>query len=148
MRILSYLKASPVFSINIAYEVIVSDINRFLKNEDVNLLQGLVLTALLFEENDSVTPSQLAEVFKTSRGNMSHIISHLEYKGWVKRVVNTADARQFRIILKSVGRKKAVLLVKYYDKIQNLFEAELGISGCKNTVENINKLASCYKQSL
>lgn len=147
MRIKKYLNASPVFSINAAYEIIISDINKLLKDEEINLLQGLVMTALLFEENDSITPSQLAKVFHTSRGNMSHIISHLEYKGWVKRVVSSEDARQFQIVLKPEGKKKSLRLIKYYDKIQDFFEAQLGVSGCKTTVENINKLAMAYSQS-
>ncbi len=144
MKITKYLDASPVFALNSAYETIVSDINRTLKSEDSNLLQGLVLTALFFEDKDSITPSQLAKVFHTSRGNISHIVSHLEYKGWVKRMVSPKDARQFQIILKPEGRKKALKLVKYYDKIQDLFENHLGINHCKQTSENITKLKEAY----
>lgn len=144
MKITKYLNASPVFALNSAYEAIVSDINRVLKTEDSNLLQGLVLTALLFEEKDSITPSELAKVFHTSRGNMSHIISHLEYKGWVKRMVSSTDARQFQIILKPEGRKKALKLVKYYDKIQDLFENQLGIGHCKDTADKISTLKQTY----
>lgn len=144
MKITKYLNASPVFAINAAYEAIVSDINRVLKNEDTNLLQGLVLTALLFEDKDNITPSQLATVFHTSRGNISHIVSHLEYKGWVKREVSSKDARQFQIILKSEGRKKALKLIKYYDKIQDLFENNLGSSACENTAKNITSLKETY----
>jgi DNA-binding MarR family transcriptional regulator len=144
MKITKYLNASPVFAINSAYEAIISDINRVLKTEDSNLLQGLVLTALLFEEKDTITPSKLAQVFHTSRGNISHIVSHLEYRGWVKRVVSPTDARQFQIVLKPDGRKKAVKLVKYYDKIQDLFENQLGISNCKQAAESISKLKETY----
>lgn len=144
MKITKYLNASPVFAINAAYEAIVSDINRFLKNEDTNLLQGLVLTALLFEEKDNITPSQLATVFHTSRGNISHIVSHLEYKGWVKREVSPKDARQFQIVLKPEGKKKALKLIKYYDKIQDLFEDHLGVTACKSTAENITTLKETY----
>lgn len=144
MKITKYLEASPVFALNSAYEAIVSDINRTLKSEDSNLLQGLVLTALFFEDKDSITPSQLAKVFHTSRGNISHIVSHLEYKGWVKRMVSPKDARQFQIVLKPEGRKKALKLVKYYDKIQDLFENHLGAANCKQTSENITKLKEAY----
>jgi len=144
MKITKYLNASPVFALNSAYEAIVTDINRTLKTEDSNLLQGLVLTALFFEDKDSITPSQLAKVFHTSRGNISHIVSHLEYKGWVKRVVSPKDARQFQIMLKPEGRKQALKLMKYYDKIQELFENQLGIAHCKQTSENIVKLKEAY----
>ena len=147
MRIKKYLNASPVFSINAAYEVIITDINKFLKAEEINLLQGLVLTALFFEGNEFITPSQLANVFHTSRGNMSHIISHLEYKGWVKRIVSNKDARIFQIVLKPEGKRKSLRLIKYYDKIQDFFESQIGVSVCKITVENINKLSKVYLKS-
>lgn len=144
MKITKYLNASPVFALNAAYEAIVSDINRVLKSEESNLLQGLVLTALFFEDKDTITPSKLAQVFHTSRGNISHIVSHLEYKGWVKRVVSPTDARQFQIILKPEGRKQAVKLVKYYDKIQDLFEDQLGVAHCKDATDKISKLKDTY----
>lgn len=146
MKIQKYLSASPIFALNLAYERVVSNINRELKKENLNLLQGLVLTALFFEENDTITPSNLAKIFCTSRGNMSHILSHLEYKGWVKRRVNSKDARQFQIILKAEGKKKALKIIKYYDKLQNYFEKHLGILACKSAVENIHSLVEAYTE--
>ena len=122
MKIKKYLEHSPLLALNLAYETLISSLNKKLKDQELNLLQGLVLTALFFEESSDVTPSQLADIFETSRGNMSHILSHLEYKGWIRRVVNTKDARQFQIELKPEGRKKALNLIKFYDRIQNHFE--------------------------
>lgn len=145
MKIKRYLDQSPLFAINLAYENIVTSVNKTLKSQDLNLLQGLVLTALLFEDRGDLTPSQLAETFQTSRGNMSHIISHLEYKGWVKRSVNPDDARQFRIELKPEGKKKALSLIKFYDKIQSEFEDSLGQSACLKSIETLNRLVAVYK---
>lgn len=147
MKITKYLHASPIFALNTAYEAIVSSINRDLKSEDINLLQGLVLISLLFEEKETITPSLLAKIFNTSRGNMSHIVSHLEYKGWVKRHIGTRDARQFEITLKPEGRKKALKLIKYYDNIQDLFEFQLGPTQCRQTAEGISKLKNIYIQN-
>ncbi|QDK46114.1 MarR family transcriptional regulator [Bdellovibrio sp. ZAP7] len=141
MKISKYLEHSPVFAINSAYEATIPYMNKRLKKEDVNLLQGLVLTALFFEGRSDLSPSSLAEQFKTSRGNMSHILSHLEYKGWVKRVLDPKDARKFFIELKPEGKKKALTLIKVYDQIQNHFEKELGSAACQKAASMILKLA-------
>jgi DNA-binding MarR family transcriptional regulator len=145
MKIQKYLNSSPVFSVNAAYEAILVQINQGLKKENLNLLQGLVLTALFFEDKNDISPSELAKVFRTSRGNMSHIISHLEYQGWIKREVSTQDARKFHIILKTDGKKKSLKLIKYFDKVQDFFETQMGPQNCKNLSERINQLSQLYK---
>jgi DNA-binding MarR family transcriptional regulator len=136
MKINNYLEASPVFALNFAYEKIVSKINRDLHAEGLNLLQGLLLTTLFFEEDRNILPSELADLLKTTRANISHIISHLECRGFLKRAVNPQDARQFHIQLKSEGRKKALSLIKFFDTIQAEFERKLGVQNC----EKLNRL--------
>lgn len=147
MKISKYLEQSPVFAINSAYEATIPSLNKRLKKEDVNLLQGLVLTALFFEGETDITPSMLAQQFKTSRGNMSHILSHLEYKGWVKRILDPKDARKFYIELKPDGKKKALSLIKIYDMIQNLFEKELGSTNCQKASSIILRLTNVLEKS-
>lgn len=144
MKISKYLEQSPVFAINSAYEATIPALNRRLKKEDVNLLQGLVLTALFFEGKSDITPSMLAEQFQTSRGNMSHILSHLEYRGWIKRILDPKDARKFYIELKPDGKKKALSLIKIYDLIQDLFEKELGSVNCRKVSTMILRLANTF----
>ncbi|MEK6773349.1 MAG: MarR family winged helix-turn-helix transcriptional regulator [Bdellovibrionota bacterium] len=146
MKIKKYLQQSPIFALNAAYETIVPKLNKKMKVDQLNLLQGLVLTALFFEERNDVTPSQLAEIFQTSRGNMSHIISDLEYQGYIKRVVNDKDARQFKIELRADGRKKALASIRFYDRLQELFEKNLGVTNCQRTVEGIHSLADVFKK--
>jgi len=145
MKIESYLRESPVFTINAIYEQIVTGVNLELRAEGVNLLQGLVLTALLFEEDPKVTPSQLAKTFQTSKGNISHAISHLEYKGLVKRNVSREDARKFHLELKPEGRKLAYRLIKFYDRLQEMFEEKLGVQACKKTVISMIGLKEAYQ---
>jgi DNA-binding MarR family transcriptional regulator len=140
MKIKKYLLHSPIFAVSAAYEALIPKINKQLRADDMNLLQGLVLTALFFEEGGEARPSQLADIFQTSRGNMSHIISHLEYKGYVKRRLDDQDARSFRIELKADGRRKALTLIRYFDRIQELFEKDLGVRTCQKTVEGIHLL--------
>lgn len=144
MKIENYLRESPVFAINVIHERIVTRVNQRLREEKVNFLQGLILTALVFEEGENVSPSALADVFETSRANISHAISDLEYKGLVQRALNPRDARQFFIGLKPEGRKVAYRLIKFYDRLQEAFETKLGAGQCRKTVESLRTLAEAY----
>lgn len=144
MKIQKYLKQSPIFALNAAYEAVIPKLNKQMKSDHLNLLQGLVLTALLFEEKTDVNPSYLAEVFQTTRGNMSHILSELEYRGYVKRVVSDKDARRFKIELKAEGKKKALSLIKFYDHLQEQLEESLGVQNCQKTVDGIWALSGAF----
>ncbi|MBX9765729.1 MAG: MarR family transcriptional regulator [Bdellovibrionales bacterium] len=144
MRISKYLEHSPVFAICAAYEAVLGRVNRDLKTEKVNFLQGLILTALFFETRDSILPSELAVLLKTSRGNVSHMISDLEAKGFVKRSVGQSDARQFHISLKAEGRKKAMLLIQYFNQLQEGFEKELGLTSTKKISAGIHRVRESY----
>lgn len=141
MKIQKYLEQSPIFALNAAYEAVIPSLNKQMKTGQLNLLQGLVLTALLFEEHTDVNPSTLAETFQTSRANISHILSELESRGYVRRVVNEKDARGFKIELKAEGKKKALTLVKFYDRLQDQFEKHLGLLNCQKTVEGLRALS-------
>ena len=148
MKILKYLEQSPLFAVNSAYEVVISKFNNRLKKEEVNLLQGLVLTALFFEEKNDLTPSVLADLFKTTRGNMSHIISHLESKGWVKRVLAPKDARVFTIELRPEGKRKALSLIKIYDQAQSTFEESIGLTNCLKMTTNLHKMTATMSEEI
>lgn len=148
MKIKKYLQQSPVIAINTAYEAIIPKLNKQLKSDNLNLIQGLVLTALFFEESGEVKPSQLADIFRTSRSHISHILSDLEYKGFIRRIVNSQDARSFQIELKAEGKKRALLLIKFYDRLQSQFEKDLGLSYCQKTVKGIFTLVDSFKRDL
>lgn len=146
MKITKYLQHSPIFALNAAYEAVIPKLNKQMKADQLNLLQGLVLTALFFEERTDINPSSLAKVFQTSRGNMSHILSDLEYRGYIRRVVNDKDARSFKIELKAEGKKKALSLIKFYDRLQALFEKNLGVQSCQKTVEGLHAISEVFSK--
>lgn len=148
MKIRKYLQQSPIFALNSTYEAVIPKINKQMKSDQLNLLQGLVLTALFFEDRTDINPSYLAEVFQTSRGNMSHILSELEYRGYIKRIVSEKDARGFKIELKAEGKKKALSLIKFYDRLQNLFEKNLGLNNCKKTVDGLHMISEVFSRSI
>lgn len=145
MKIDKYLQQSPLFALNAAYETVITSLNREMRQEGLNLLQGLVLTSLFFEGRTDVTPSSLADVFRTSRGNISHIISSLEEKGYVRRRLDVEDARRFHLELKPEGRRKALHLIRFYDRWQDFFEKEVGVGVCRETVGGLQRLTEAFK---
>lgn len=145
MKIQSYLRQSPIFVLNSVYERTIPRLNKELKKEDLNLLQALVLTALFFEDRTDVTPSELTKTFCTTKANMSHIISRLEELGLIKRTLNENDSRMFYITLKSEGRKKSLKLIKYFDELQDLYEAEFGSMSLQKILSLLIKIPDCRR---
>jgi DNA-binding MarR family transcriptional regulator len=103
-------------------------------------LEGLVLAALFFDEPQLATPSQLAETFGTTRGNVSHCISSLEAKGLLQRTIDPADARSYHLALKPQGKKTALRVIRAFDKLQSAFEKEVGKSALRDALTIIRKL--------
>ncbi|GGG70674.1 MarR family winged helix-turn-helix transcriptional regulator [Edaphobacter dinghuensis] len=123
MRIESFLKQSPVFQISRAARRLDSLLTRILRNEEMTFLEALVLAAIFFEKKRGIKPSELAETFHTTRGNVSHCISSLEAKGLIRRRMDPEDARAFQLTLQPAGRKRAARVVGILDKMQSQFEA-------------------------
>ncbi len=145
MKIENYVQNSLLLAIGTSYDTIWRDLNLKLKKENCNLLQALILISLFFESSDSVTPSQLAKIFHMTRGNVSHCISHLESRGWVKRHLDENDARSYRLILKSDGRKVATRLIKIIDEIETFFEDAFGKQSLRNTISAIWRIEQSYR---
>ena len=129
MRIESFLRQSPAFQISRTARRIDALLNRILRDEEMTFFEALVLAAIFFEKKGGVKPSELAETFHTTRGNMSHCISSLEAKGLVRRRIDPEDARAFQLMLLPAGRKRAARLAGILDQMQGRFEQMMGTRG-------------------
>jgi DNA-binding MarR family transcriptional regulator len=126
MRIEAFLDQSPMFAVTRAARRFEALAAEALAADNLRFLEGLALAALFFEEKRAVRPSQLAEVFETTRGNISHCLSSLEAKGLVARRVDPEDARAFEIALKPAGKRAAVRVIAAFDQLQRSFEQTAG----------------------
>ena len=88
MRIETFLKESPMFCVTLAARRFDMLATRLLRTDGLNFLEALVLATLFFEAPRVVKPSQLAAIFGTTRGNVSHCVSSLEAKGLVQRRID------------------------------------------------------------
>jgi len=108
--------------------------------DKLGFLEGLMLAALFFEAPRRVMPSQLAETFGTTRGNVSHCVSSLEAKGLLLRRIDPEDARAYQLSLKPQGRKCALRVIAAFDKLQKEFEAAVGKAELREMLKAIRKL--------
>lgn len=113
---------------------------RSLAGDGLSFLEGLTLAALFFEAPKLVKPSQLAETFGTTRGNVSHCLSSLEAKGHLQRRIDPEDARAYQITLKPHGKRCALRVIAAFDRLQREFESEIGKAALSEMLKAIQKL--------
>jgi DNA-binding MarR family transcriptional regulator len=140
MRIDAFLHESPMFAVNHAARRFESLAAQSLATDDLNFLEGLVLAAMFFEAPRPVKPSQMAETFGTTRGNVSHCVSSLEAKGLLQRKIDPEDARAYQLTLKQQGKKCAVRVIGVFDKLQKEFEREVGKTVLREMLKSLHKL--------
>lgn len=142
MRIDAFLQQSPMFAVNRAARRFESLTSQVLAEDGLGFLEGLILAAIFFEAPRPVKPSQLAEIFGTTRGNVSHSVSSLEGKGLLLRKIDPADARAYLLTLKPQGKRCAVRVIGAFDKLQNEFEQEIGKTALAEMLKSLRKLES------
>lgn len=140
MRIDAFLHQSPMFAVNRAARRFESLAARALATDGLGFLEGLVLAALFFEAPRHVKPSQLADTFSTTRGNISHCVTSLEAKGLLQRRIDPEDARAYLLTLKPQGRKCALRVIAAFDKLQKEFEEEIGKTALGEMLRSLHKL--------
>jgi len=140
MRIEAFLHESPMFAVSRAARQFEAMTTRALAGDELNLLEGLALAALFFEAPRAVKPSQLAETFGTTRGNISHCIASLEAKGLLQRRIDPEDTRAFLLTLKPQGKRAALRVIGSFDKMQREFEREIGKTALAEMLKAIRKL--------
>lgn len=143
MRIEAFLHQSPMFVVKRAAHRFDAVAAESFAADELGFLGGLVLAAIFFEAPRPIKPSQLADTFSTTRGNVSHAISSLEAKGFVQRKIDPSDARGYLLTLKPPGRKCALRVIAAFEKMQQQFERTAGKAALANTLAVIRALESC-----
>jgi DNA-binding MarR family transcriptional regulator len=144
MRINAFLHESPMFAVNRAARRFDSLTVQVLAADNLSFLEGLVLAAMFFEAPQQVKPSQLADTFSTTRGNVSHCVSSLEAKGLLQRRIDPADARAYLLTLKPQGKRCALRVIAAFDKLQKEFEREVGKIALSEMLKSIRKLEALF----
>lgn len=145
MRIDAFLSESPMFAVNRAARRFESLAARALSADKLGFLEGLVLAALFFEAPRQVKPSELAETFATTRGNISHCVSALEAKGLLQRKIDPGDARAYLLTLKPQGKRCALRVIATLDRLQNEFESQIGKPALAAALRTLSRLESVFE---
>jgi DNA-binding MarR family transcriptional regulator len=146
MRIAAFLQQSPMFAVNRAARRFEALTAQVLAEDGLGFIEGLSLAAIFFEAPLPVKPSQLAEAFGTTRGNVSHCVSSLEGKGLLQRRIDPQDARAYLLTLKPQGKRCALRVIAAFDKLQKEFEEEIGKSALSEMLRSLRKLeAACSR---
>jgi len=146
MRIDAFLSQSPMFAVYKTARRFEALVTELLAEDEIGFLDGLTLAALFFEAPAGVKPSQLAEVFATSRGNISHCISSLEARGYVQRRIDPDDARAYLITLKPAGKRCAMRVIAAFDSLQNSFERKAGKPALAQTIATLARLEGMIEE--
>jgi DNA-binding MarR family transcriptional regulator len=146
MRIDAFLHQSPMFAVNRAARRFESLTAQVLAGDGLGFLEGLILAAMFFEAPQPVKPSQLAETFGTTRGNISHSVSSLEGKGLLQRKIDPEDARSYLLMLKPQGKRCAVRVIGAFDRLQNQFEGEIGKTALGEMLKSLRKLEALFAE--
>jgi DNA-binding MarR family transcriptional regulator len=144
MRIDAFLAESPMFAISRAARRFNALAAQVLAGDGLSFLEGLVLTAIFFDAPASIKPSELAETFGMTRGNVSHCVSSLEAKGLLQRKIDPEDARAYQLTLKPQGKKCALHVIAAFDKLQKEFEKEVGKPALGETLTTIRRLEALF----
>src|SRR6202021_138640 len=124
MRINAFLRESPMFAILHAARRLDALANEALAEDNLTFAEVLILTAIFFEEPRPIRPSQLADTFGTTRGNVSHSLSSLEAKGGLQRRIDPNDARAYQVTLRPYCARTTGSVIDGEDVVQDaLFEA-------------------------
>lgn len=116
MKIERFLKQSRLYKLHVAYRGIEANLGPTLKALDLNFTQALVLISIYFDGAGAVTPSQLVESLKISKSQLSHILSHLESMQFIRRTVDPADARRYRLKIRPERRSKVLSAVNAFER--------------------------------
>ena len=146
MRIDAFLRESPMFAVNRAARRFESLTTQVLAEDRLSFLEGLILAAMFFEAPTLVKPSQLAETFSTTRGNVSHCVSSLEAKGLLQRRIDPDDARAYLLTLKPQGKRCAMRVIGAFDKLQKEFEDEIGKSALGEMLKSLRRLEALFAE--
>ncbi len=145
MKINNFLAESPIFALYQAQGHLINHLQNELQKHDVHLIQGLILTALFFEDRE-VRPKELSKTFQMTPSNLSHLLRDLEKKELVKRSMHESDARGYVFTLTAAGKKKSLSLIKIFDTIQTKLEKKVGVKSFKDFVNKITKVTNAYQE--
>lgn len=140
MKITKFLVESPTFALIYGGQEIQRRVSSRFKPYGLNVLEGLILVSLFFEEKQTARPKSLQKAFQTTKANISHCTSKLESKKYIKRSSDPKDRRSYDLTLTKSGEAAALKLISYFDSLQNSLEKSLKTSVFLASLRKVQQL--------
>ena len=146
MKIETFLKSSPSFAVIFASQFITKQMTAVFKEKNLTYLQAMVLVAVFFEKSHEARPQGLAGVLHTSKGNISHCLTHLQNERLVQFDKLPSDKRGAIVRLTAKGKSVVAMLIKYFDEYQRLTEKTFTDAGTRRLMADMTQLQELYKE--
>ena len=122
------IKMEPICSIKDIYKVLYQFEKVFSEENDITINEAMVLCSL--KEGGSKTAGAICEYIGLSNSRVSKVITSVENKSYIQRLLNPVDKRQMLFVLTDEGR----------EKIKQMQNKELGFE------ELFKSLSDCIKK--
>ena len=122
------IKMGPICSIKDIYKVLYQFEKAFSEENDITINEAMVLCSL--KEGGSKTAGAICEYIGLSNSRVSKVITSVENKSYIQRLLNPVDKRQMLFVLTDEGR----------EKIRQMQNKELGFE------ELFKSLSDCIKK--
>ncbi len=118
MKINRFIQDSALYRIHAVQRSLERDLARELKPFGLNFIQALVLAAVYFEKDRSIRPTDITRVFFLSKSQTSQLLSHLEAMQFLRRTVDPADARSYRLKVRQEQRRRILAIVAVLERTE------------------------------
>jgi DNA-binding MarR family transcriptional regulator len=144
MKIDKFMASSPAFAVLRVARLLETSISGALKDFQLNSTQAGVLLSLFFEQRH-VRPGELHRALDVTPSNLSHAVTALERKRWLRRNPILGDARGYGLELTERGKRVTASLVRYFDRMQALTERRLTEHGAARLVTGLEEIREIYR---
>ena len=142
MKIKNFVEKSIVSSLYMVTASFQNSLEVELSELGINYVEALILSSLIFEnEKENIGPTRLANVLGIKKARSSQALTRLQKMGYVRRELSTSDSRRFQIVLQPLGRKRAMIVVKMFNKMEENLENILGSTKATSIQKELRKLA-------
>ena len=142
MKIKNFVEKSMVSSLYMVTASFQNSLEVELSELGINYVEALILSSLIFEnEKENIGPTRLANVLGIKKARSSQALTRLQKMGYVRRELSMSDSRRFQIVLQPLGRKRAMIVVKMFNKMEENLEDILGSTKATSIQKELRKLA-------
>jgi DNA-binding MarR family transcriptional regulator len=116
------------------------EVNKSLKNQDVNFYQALIIVTLYAEQKKTFVPTDFVHALGIPKSVVSQSLTKLEEDKLIKRNMFPDDARRTMISLTAKGAKKCVSVMSILDRLDKKIELPFKKSEIKEILSSIRKI--------